>query len=428
MVGILLMACTAALALTGLYGLYHVVVGARCTGELPALPPAAQTHRFAVLVFARNEERVIGHLLASLEQQDYPAEAFDVFVTADNCTDRTAEVARRHGAVVLERQTEGASGKGAALNWFFAEHFPSGYDGCVVFDADNVVEPGFLAAMNRQLDAGHPIAVGYRMGKNPSSSWVAGASSLFWLLQTRFFHLPRALRNLPCTSVGGTGFMFDPRVLGSGGWRTSSACEDIEFTLAAIASGHFVALAQDAVFYDEQPLTFAQSLRQRYRWSVGSMQLVRIAIPGLAAAVRARRVGALDAIVYILGVSVGGISGVLWLLTLVLGLLAGITVGQTLAGILVSAALSYVVIACFALLVARMERVRWPGLAKAVLGFPLWLLAWSVINVVVLFYRDPTWHVVPHTENLSLSESTALTVPTRRRRWRPSGEATRGIG
>ena len=39
-----------------------------------------------------------------------------------------------------------------------------------MFDADTVADPGFLAAMNRQVAAGHPIATGYRMGKNPSSS------------------------------------------------------------------------------------------------------------------------------------------------------------------------------------------------------------------------------------------------------------------
>lgn len=408
MVGVLLVVCAFGLVVTGLYGAYQVVVSSRFAGDLPALPETDSVHRFAVLVFARNEERVVGQLLASLRAQDYPSDAFDVFVTADNCTDATAEVARRGGAVVYERSDPGPRGKGAALNWFFAEHFPDGYDACIVFDADNVVDPRFLAAMNRQLAAGHQVAVGYRMGKNPSSSWVAGASTLFWLMQTRFFHLPRALRNLPCTSVGGTGFMFALGVLGVDGWRTSSACEDIEFTLQAIASGHFVAFAQDAVFYDEQPLTFGQSLRQRYRWSVGSVQLIRTSVPRLLASVSHGQLGALDAALYIVGVVVGGLSGLLWVLSLVLGWLAGIGLGRTLLGVLASSVVGYLVLAAFGLLVARLEHVRWPGMTKAVLGFPVWLFSWSVINVVVLFYRDPTWRTVPHSDALSLAESVAL--------------------
>jgi len=247
------------------------------------------------------------------------------------------------------------------------------------------------------------------MGKNPSSSWVAGASTLFWLMQTRFFHVPRALRNLPCTSVGGTGFMFSLRVLGEGGWQTSSACEDIEFTLQAIAAGHFVALAQDALFYDEQPLTLAQSLKQRYRWSVGSVQLIRTSVPALLASVRRGQVGALDAALYIIGVVVGGLSGVLWVLSLALGLASGAGLGRTLLTVAASSVAGYVLLFAFGLVVARLERARWVGMGKALLGFPVWLFSWSVINVVVLFYRDPTWHVVPHTESLSLAQAVDLT-------------------
>jgi cellulose synthase/poly-beta-1,6-N-acetylglucosamine synthase-like glycosyltransferase len=413
-VSALLWVCTIGLVLTGLYGAYQVVVSSRFTGALPVLPEAGRHHRFAVLVFARNEERVIGHLLESLSEQDYPSDCFDVFVTADNCTDGTAAVARDAGAIVYERQSTGPRGKGAALNWFFAEHLPAGYDACVVFDADNVVDPGFLAAMNRQLAAGHQIAVGYRMGKNPSSSWVAGASTLFWLMQTRFFHVPRALRNLPCTSVGGTGFMFSLRVLGEGGWQTSSACEDIEFTLQAIAAGHFVALAQDALFYDEQPLTLAQSLKQRYRWSVGSVQLIRTSVPALLASVRRGQVGALDAALYIIGVVVGGLSGVLWVLSLALGLASGAGLGRTLLTVAASSVAGYVLLFAFGLVVARLERAHWVGMGKALLGFPVWLFSWSVINVVVLFYRDPTWHTVPHTDDLTLAESAAVSSLARR--------------
>ena len=51
---------------------------------------AAVSHRYAVLIAARNEEAVLPHLLRSIRAQDYPAELVDTFVIADNCTDRTA--------------------------------------------------------------------------------------------------------------------------------------------------------------------------------------------------------------------------------------------------------------------------------------------------------------------------------------------------
>jgi vacuolar-type H+-ATPase subunit I/STV1 len=105
---------------------------------------------------------------------------------------------------------------------------------------------------------------------------------------------------------------------------------------------------------------------------------------------------------------------VLWVLSLLLGLASGSGLGRTLLGVLMSSVVGYVLLLAFGLLVARLERVRWPGMAKAILGFPIWLFSWSVINVVVLFYRDPTWYTVPHTDSLSLAESSALSSLERR--------------
>ena len=51
---------------------------------------AKKMYRYAVLIPARNEEKVIPHLIASIKGQTYPAELIDIFVIADNCTDATA--------------------------------------------------------------------------------------------------------------------------------------------------------------------------------------------------------------------------------------------------------------------------------------------------------------------------------------------------
>ena len=64
---------------------------------------AASIRRYAVLISARNEEAVIGHLLDSIRQQDYSQENLDVYVVADNCTDNTAGAAREAGAIVYRR-------------------------------------------------------------------------------------------------------------------------------------------------------------------------------------------------------------------------------------------------------------------------------------------------------------------------------------
>ncbi len=400
------MICQAILIASAVYGLYHVVIAWPIVGTLAAPAPRSQrTHRFAVLVFAKDEAAVIGQLLDSLRAQEYPDDAYEVFVTADNCTDDTADLARRAGATVSERSDRTRIGKGYALTWFF-ERFEraADFDACVIFDADNLVDPGFLAAMNRQLNAGHPVAVGYRAGKNPSSSWISGSNTLFWLMQWRLFHLPRARRGLPITSVGGTGFMFALDVLGGRGWQTSSACEDIEFTLRAILDGHQVALAPDALFYDEQPLTFGQSMRQRYRWAVGSMQVLGLLGPDLLRAARADWRGRFDALMFAIGIPVAGVTGIAWV-GLVLADAASTGDWAALPWFLLASCVAgYLAIVAVSLLVLRLEHATWPRVWQTVAGFPIYLLSWSVLNIIVLFWRDPTWSAIPHTEALSLDE------------------------
>ena len=65
--------------------------------------------RFLVLVPAHNEEAVIGDIVQNLNEMEYPREMYDFYILADNCTDRTAEIARGLGAKVLESHKDSRS-------------------------------------------------------------------------------------------------------------------------------------------------------------------------------------------------------------------------------------------------------------------------------------------------------------------------------
>ena len=68
--------------------------------------------RFAVLIAARNEELVIGPLINSLLEQEYPAELYDIYVIPNNCTDNTALAARQFGHFHLAKPFEIGGGAG----------------------------------------------------------------------------------------------------------------------------------------------------------------------------------------------------------------------------------------------------------------------------------------------------------------------------
>lgn len=142
----------------------------------------AKDNRYAVLICARNEQRVIGDLIASLRGQTYSQGLLSIFVLADNCTDDTAMVARVAGANVYERFNQVQVGKGYALQELL-EHleqdYPQGFDGYFVFDADNILAPNYVEAMNRTFSDGHDIVTSFRNSKNYGDNWISAGYALW---------------------------------------------------------------------------------------------------------------------------------------------------------------------------------------------------------------------------------------------------------
>ncbi len=60
--------------------------------------------KFAFIVPAHNEELALARTVRSLRAVDYPKSLFDVIVIADNCTDRTAEIAREEEQLSLNER------------------------------------------------------------------------------------------------------------------------------------------------------------------------------------------------------------------------------------------------------------------------------------------------------------------------------------
>ena len=56
----------------------------------------------SVVIPARNAEDIIANCLRSLEELDYPKDRFEVLVVDGRSTDRTREIAKNHGATVVE--------------------------------------------------------------------------------------------------------------------------------------------------------------------------------------------------------------------------------------------------------------------------------------------------------------------------------------
>lgn len=239
-------------------------------------------HKFAVMVCAHNEEAVIGPLVENLKILDYPTELYDIFVVADNCKDSTARIAAEAGAQVFERFNQQEIGKGYAMGWMFDKIFAmeKQYDAVVIFDADNLVHPDFLLEMNNHLEKGEKVIQGYLNAKNPEDTWVAGTFAIAFWMVNHMWHLGKYNIGLS-TALGGTGMCIDIEVLKKYGWECDGLTEDMEFSLKVLTHGIRTCWAHDAIVYDEKPLGFMQSWRQRKRWAQGHFECAERYIPKL---------------------------------------------------------------------------------------------------------------------------------------------------
>ena len=236
--------------------------------------PAKQYHKYAIIVAARNERTVIGNLIDSVKRQNYPEDMLDIFVVADNCTDDTAAIAREMGAICYERFDNEHRTKGYALQYLVEcirrDYGIDAYEGYILFDADNLLAPDYLEQMNNAFDAGEKIITSYRNTKNFGDNWIAASYGVHWLRTVRNEHRPRSLFHL-ATRIQGTGFLFAHELI-ENGWNWVSLTEDRAFCADAVAKGYKISYNNDAIFYDEQPVSLKIAMRQRIRWAKGHLQ------------------------------------------------------------------------------------------------------------------------------------------------------------
>jgi cellulose synthase/poly-beta-1,6-N-acetylglucosamine synthase-like glycosyltransferase len=262
-------------ALLFLTGIFYLLLSLR--GFSKSRRPAAslKTLKFAVLLPAFNEEKVIRFSVESLKKMDYPAGRFDVFLVADHCTDSTAGIAAGLGAKVLDYSGPGLPpGKGRALKWATERILAVGdHDAICYFDADSLAHPGFLNVMNSRLAAGEEAVQGRQLAKN-TDCWLARILAAGHIISNRFFQRPKYCLGLSAT-LHGKGMCFSRAVAARYSWDETCLTEDLEMQMRLIRNGVRITWAEDAIVYDEEPDTIRQYVRRNVRWTRGSLDTAR---------------------------------------------------------------------------------------------------------------------------------------------------------
>src|SRR4051794_4155870 len=259
--------------------------------DLPLAPKVVmrETHgRYAgpvtvtVLIPAHNEEACLGETIRSLQGQSHSPER--ILVVADNCTDRTPEIAREAGVEVFASQ-DNTQKKAGALNQALRTVLPDQGDNdlVMVMDADTTLDDGFLeAAVERMTQDRALMSVGGLfygeegkglLGQFQRNEYTRYAREMkrrrgrvYVLTGTASLFRPHGLRTIADSRGGllpGTpGHVYD----------TAALTEDNELTLALKSLGGLMVSPGECTVVTEVMPTWQALWAQRLRWQRGALE------------------------------------------------------------------------------------------------------------------------------------------------------------
>lgn len=395
--------------LTLFYGLYYSLTG--LYGFLKPkkfkIVPFEAKSKFAIVIAARNEEAVVGNLVRSVLDSNYPRELFEVYVAVNNTTDNTAKVAKEAGAIVIDVK-EKVKSKGEVLRYVFKKlKNRKDIDAYIIFDADNIIHPDFLARMNDTLCCGYRVAQGFRDSKNISDNWISGSYSLYYYMQNFFFSKARMTMNQNA-SINGTGFMVKKELIEQMGFPTETLTEDIEFTALCALRDERIAFVENAVTYDEQPVEFKASWKQRKRWSVGCLQCLKLYWKDLLS--HFFKTGSQPSFDMFMNF-VAPVVQVICLaefVALIFFRIFNIRLYDIFSSLFSSGTvfmiLTYVSGVVVSIFILKYNKRKAKNLLSAIALFAVFILTWIPINVVCLFTKDMKWEEIKHNRGIASNE------------------------
>jgi len=240
----------------------------------PAQHRAAQPPRLLFLVPAHNEEGMIESCVRSLMTLQYPTDRFAAVVLADNCTDRTAELARAAGARSLERHDPKLPGKPRAIAWALTQLPVADFDALIIIDADTIVDPEFGSALANAGPLAERAFQAYFDVRNPGDSLLTRMATVLASANYRFAYTLKRRAGLNAPLMG-NGMCLGTAVLATHGWKAFTIAEDWELYALYTIEGVPIESLESAHLYALEARSLEQSSSQRQRWTAGKLTVLR---------------------------------------------------------------------------------------------------------------------------------------------------------
>src|SRR5262249_44678208 len=224
-----------------------------------------------VLIPAHNEESVIVQTVNSVIASD--AKNLSIIVVNDGSADATGALLDQNFSanprVRIVHQVN--RGKAAALRLALSQ---AQSELVVTIDADTEIEPDAVRKLLRHFSDPKIAAVAGNVKVGNRRGWLTRWQALEYItsqnMEKRAFDLLNCITVVP----GALGAWRKAAIEAAGGITADTVAEDADLTIAIRRLGWRISYDEEAIAWTEAPETPGQLIRQRFRWTFGTLQSV----------------------------------------------------------------------------------------------------------------------------------------------------------
>ena len=250
---------------TVIIGLLALIEKLRPDHALMPDPPPSVT----VLIPAHNEENVIVQTVKSVLLSDL--KDLQIIVVNDGSIDKTGELldanfSHEPRVRIIHQMNRG---KAAALNVAMSQ---AETEIVVTIDADTEIESDAISKLVRHFSNPTVGAVAGNVKVGNRSRWLTRWQALEYItsqnMEKRAFDLLNCITVVP----GALGAWRKKAIENAGGITADTVAEDADLTIAIRRLGWRISYDEEAIAWTEAPDTASQLIRQRFRWTFGTLQ------------------------------------------------------------------------------------------------------------------------------------------------------------
>lgn len=235
----------------------------------PILPPYSGL--VSIIIPAYNEEINAIRTIESLLASDYSQ--LEVVFVDDGSRDQTYTLVQKHFLAEPRVQvlTKANGGKASALNYGIAR---AKGELLVCIDADTLLLPNAIGLLTAKLTDETVGAVAGSVVVGNSTQWLTRFQAIEYITSQNFDRRAYSVVNAITVIPGAIGAFRRSALLAAGGFTSDTLAEDCDLTIRILRAGYRVVCCNEAQALTEAPESVSMFVKQRVRWSYGTLQTV----------------------------------------------------------------------------------------------------------------------------------------------------------